>query len=146
MKKLIAIGATLAVAFGASAGYNISAPTTITGSDTESFEVTTGVYDAEHITPVRWHSEDGDATLEVKEYGQDAKYSFGAQEKYSGNSAPGDKYLSIEASKPLYRTPAVTGHGYDETTNMYDNAAAVADNGVFVRAPRAAASRFPTPA
>ena len=132
MKKLIAIGATLAVAFGASAGYNVSATSTITGSNAESFEVSTGAYDPSVGSPLRWHSTDAEATFEVKEYGQDAKYAFNEGEKYSGNSAPGDKYLSIEASAPLYRTPAETTHGYNETTNMFDYAAEIVAKGVFV--------------
>ncbi len=129
MKKLIAIGATLAVAYGASAAGAFST-TTLSGHNTESFETAaTGAYSPSYE---RWHSADGEATFEVKEYGQDAKYAYTEGQNWDVATAPGAKYLSIEASKPLYRTPAVTDHGYDETTNMYDNAAAIEGNGVFV--------------
>ncbi len=129
MKKLIAIGATLAVAYGASAAGAFST-TTLSGHNTESFETAaTGAYSPSYE---RWHSADVDATLEVKEYGQDAKYAYTEGQNWDVATAPGAKYLAIEASKPLYRTPAVTEHGYDETTNMFDYAAEIVANGVFV--------------
>ena len=104
MKKLIATTMTLAVAFAASAdslapAMGFESLTAGNGLDISMADdgsvISGGSY---------WATRDSDPQLNVTAYGQDAKYSYPLDQPALVTGGPGNNYLAIETSDPVYRT------------------------------------------
>lgn len=104
MKKLIATTMTLAVAFAASAdslapAMGFESLTAGNGLDISKADdgsvISGGSY---------WATRDSDPQLNVTAYGQDAKYSYPLDQPALVTGGPGNNYLAIETSDPVYRT------------------------------------------